>query len=235
MKNFMNLIKGRTSVQDKNQRLEDVAYVVIDTELTGLDEKKDSIVSIGAVKMIGGKIELGNSFYRLVNPKTALTVKSVLIHEITPSEVMQKPDIDSVLSEFLDFCGEDVIVGYCVSIDMEFLNMEAGRINSHEIKNPVVDIQAIFEWALRKAALRNRGDMTMPQQYKLYDIAKHFGISVSGAHNAMIDAFITAQIFQRLIPVLIDSGIRSVGELQKLSEKYKGGDRNNIALGMINF
>ena len=235
MKNFMNLIKGRTSVQDKNQRLEDVAYVVIDTELTGLDEKKNSIVSIGAVKMIGGKIELGNSFYRLVNPKTALTVKSVLIHEITPSEVMQKPDIDSVLSEFLDFCGEDVIVGYCVSIDMEFLNMEAGRINSHEIKNPVVDIQAIFEWALRKAALRNRGDMTMPQQYKLYDIAKHFGISVSGAHNAMIDAFITAQIFQRLIPVLIDSGIRSVGELQKLSEKYKGGDRNNIALGMINF
>jgi len=235
MKNFMNLIKGRTSVQDKNQRLEDVAYVVIDTELTGLDEKKDSIVSIGAVKMIGGKIELGNSFYRLVNPKTALTVKSVLIHEITPSEVMQKPDIDSVLSEFLDFCGEDVIVGYCVSIDMEFLNMEAGRINSHEIKNPVVDIQAIFEWALRKAALRNRGDMTMPQQYKLYDIAKHFGISVSGAHNAMIDAFITAQIFQRLIPVLIDSGIRSIGELQKLSEKYKGGDRNNIALGMINF
>jgi len=231
----MNLIKGRTSVQDKNQRLEDVAYVVIDTELTGLDEKKNSIVSIGAVKMIGGKIELGNSFYRLVNPKTALTVKSVLIHEITPSEVMQKPDIDSVLSEFLDFCGEDVIVGYCVSIDMEFLNMEAGRINSHEIKNPVVDIQAIFEWALRKAALRNRGDMTMPQQYKLYDIAKHFGISVSGAHNALIDAFITAQIFQRLIPVLIDSGIRSVGELQKLSEKYKGGDRNNIALGMINF
>jgi len=235
MKNFMKLIRGRTSVQDKNQSLENVAYVVIDTELTGLDEKKDSIVSIGAVRMIGGKIELGNSFYRLVNPKTALTAKSVLIHEITPSEVMQKPDIDSVLSEFLDFCGEDVIVGYCVSIDMEFLNSESRRISSNEIRNPVVDIQAIYEWALRKAALRDKGDMTMPQQYKLYDIAKHFGISVSGVHNAVIDAFITAQIFQRLIPVLIESGIRSIGELLKLSEKYKGGDRNNIALGISNF
>ena len=121
----MKLITERTSVQGKNQSLEDAAYVVIDTELTGLNGKKDSIVSIGAVRMNGGKIDLSNSFYRLVNPKTALTAKSVLIHEITPSDVMQKPDIDSVLSEFLDFCGEDIIVGFCVSIDMEFLNREA--------------------------------------------------------------------------------------------------------------
>ena len=208
---------------------------MIDTELTGLDEKKDSIVSIGAVRMVGGKIDLGNSFYRLVNPKTALTAKSVLIHEITPSEVMQKPEIDSVLSEFLDFCGEDVIVGYCVSIDMEFLNIETRRIFSHPIMNPVLDVQAIYEWALRKASLRDMGGMTMPQHYKLYDVAKHFGISVNGAHNAIIDAFITAQIFQRLIPVLIESGITSIGELLKLSQKYKGGDRNSIALGISNF
>lgn len=235
MKNFMKLITERTAVQGKNQSLEDAAYVVIDTELTGLDGKKDSIVSIGAVRMLGGKIELGNSFYRLVNPKTALTARSVLIHEITPSDVMQKPDIDSVLSEFLDFCGEDVIVGFCVCIDMEFLNKEARRISGHEIRNPVVDIQAIYEWALRKEALKDMGDMTMPRQYKLYDLAKHFNISVSGAHNAIIDAFITAQIFQRFIPVLIESGIKNVGELLRLSEKYKGGDRNNITPGISNF
>ena len=43
--------------------------VVVDTELTGLDEKKDSIVSIGAVRMTGGRIELGDMFYRLVSPR----------------------------------------------------------------------------------------------------------------------------------------------------------------------
>ena len=48
-------------------------YVVVDTELTGLDEKKDSIVSIGAVRMTGGRIELGDMFYRLVSPRTQLT------------------------------------------------------------------------------------------------------------------------------------------------------------------
>jgi len=231
MIDVMNINRRRTSLQDKSRRLEDVAYVVIDTELTGLDEKRDSIISIGAIRMSGGMIELGNSFYRLVNPRTALTARSIIIHEITPSEVTQKPGIDSVLSEFLDFCGNDVIVGYCTSIDMEFLNRDTKRIMSHEIKNPVLDVQAIQEWV----TLRSRGGIALPKQYKLYDIAKNLGISVNGAHNALIDAFITAQIFQRYIPVLIESGIRSIGELLRLSEKYKGGDRYSTGRGMSNF
>jgi DNA polymerase III subunit epsilon len=235
MINFMKLKNGRRRLQDKNKRLEDVAYVAIDTELTGLNEKKDSIVSIGAVRMTGGRIELGNSFYRMLNPKTALSAKSVIIHEITPLEVMQKPAIESVLAEFLDFCDDAVLVGYCVSIDMGFLNRESKRITSHEMNNPALDIQAIHEWTMKKVALRGRRGTTIPQQYKLYDIAKNFSIPVNGAHNAKIDAYITAQIFQRFIPVLIASGIRSIGELLKLSEEYKGGDRHRIARGMSNF
>ena len=235
MINFMKLMSGSSGLQDKNTRLEDISYVVIDTELTGLNEKKDSIVSLGAVRMTGGRIDLGNSFYRLLNPRTALTAQSVIIHEITPSDIITKPDIDSVLSEFLDFCGDDILVGYCVSIDMGFLNRETRRIKGHGIKNQTLDIQAIQEWALRNAALQGRAGMTIPQQYKLYDIARHFNIPVNGGHNAASDAFITAQIFQRFIPVLKEAGIRSIGELLKLSEKYKGGDRNRLALGMSSF
>jgi DNA polymerase-3 subunit epsilon len=235
MMNFMKLQGGMTRLHDKNARLEDISYVVIDTELTGLNEKKDSIVSIGAVRMTGGRIDLGNSFYRLLNPRTALTAQSVIIHEITPSETIKKPDIDSVLAEFLDFCGDDILVGYCISIDMGFLNRETRRINGHEIKNPVLDIQAIHEWASKNAALQGKEWVTIPKQYKLYDIAKHFNIPVNGAHNAVIDSYITAQIYQRFIPLLREAGITSIGELLKLSEKYKGGDRHRLARGMSSF
>ena len=34
--------------------------------------------------MNGGRIDLGDTFYRLVNPETSLTAESVIIHEITP-------------------------------------------------------------------------------------------------------------------------------------------------------
>jgi len=69
----------------------------------------------------------------------------------------------------------------------------------------------------------------------LYDIAKYYGIEVNGAHNAMIDAFLTAQIFQRFIPILLEAGIRSVGDVLRLSNKLKGGDRFAVNRGISNF
>ena len=58
----MKVMKNRTDKGRTGMALESARYVVIDTELTGLDEKKDSIVSIGAVRMEGGRIEMGDSF-----------------------------------------------------------------------------------------------------------------------------------------------------------------------------
>jgi DNA polymerase III subunit epsilon len=219
----------------KEMLIQNAEYVVVDTELTGLNEKKDSIVSIGAVRMNGGRIDLSDTFYRLLNPETHLTAESVIIHEITPDEVIEKPDIRTVLAEFLRFCDDDIIVGFCVNIDMEFLDREAKRILGHTIPNPVLDIFPIFEWVRSNRVARGDKEIIMPVHYKLYDIAKYYGIEVNGAHNAMIDAFITAQIFQRFIPILLDAGIRSVGDVLSLSTKLKGGDRFAVNHGMSNF
>jgi DNA polymerase III alpha subunit (gram-positive type) len=58
----------------------------------------------------------------------------------------------------------------------------------------------------------------------LYDIARRFGIPVSGAHNSEMDAYITAQVFQRYIPMLSEHGIDSVGALLSAGSPGKGGD-----------
>src|SRR5574337_1308459 len=102
-------------------------YVAIDTELTGLDEKKDSIVSLGGIKMTGGRIELGSTLDRLVSPRTELRADTVVIHEITPSDVQAEPGIDAAMDEFLSFIGSRILVGHFISIDLEFLNREMKR------------------------------------------------------------------------------------------------------------
>ena len=147
---------GLTGRKDKKPQgisaktpITDVRYVVVDTELTGLDEKKDCIVSIGAVRMIGGRIGLGDMFYRLVSPRTKLTADSVVIHEITPSEVAAQPAIETVLAEFLDYAAGDVLVGHFISIDLSFFNREMKRLYGHEISNAVIDTFTLDEW-LRK-------------------------------------------------------------------------------------
>jgi DNA polymerase-3 subunit epsilon len=219
---------------DESTLITDVRFVVVDTELTGLDEKKDSIVSIGAVRMVGGAIDLGDQFYRLVSPKTALKADSVRIHEITPSDVAEQPRIEAALDEFLDYVGNDVLVGHFISIDLSFLNREMKRIHGCELPNPALDTFSIYEW-LRKRQ-RSRDCFTTPiAGYKLHDIIKCFDIPVHGAHNAIMDAFATAQLFQRFIPYLVKAGVQDLGELLKVGTPFEGGDRFSISGEFGNF
>ena len=209
-------------------------YVVLDLELTGLDEKKDSIVSIGAVRMRGGAIDLGHTFYRLVSPGTELKASSVLIHEITPSEVAEEPSIDLVIGEFLDFCGEAVLVGHFVDIDLGFLNRELKRIRGLKLENPAVDTISIYEW-LRKRNKSGSCPTTLFTGYRLYDIVKCYGIPVNGAHNALMDAFTTAQLLQRFFPLLKEAGAIDISDLLTIGIPFKGGDRFGLLGEFGNF
>jgi DNA polymerase-3 subunit epsilon len=227
--------RGRKNIRvDEKAPLGSAPYVVIDTELTGLDEKKDSIVSLGAVRMKDGGIDLGDTFYRLVSPRTELTAQSVVIHEITPSEVAAEPGIADVLGAFLDFCGNAVLVGHFVAIDLDFLNRELKRAGRQKIANPVIDTFSIYEW-LRKRNKTGNCPATLFSGYRLYEIVKYFGIAVNGAHNALMDAFITAQLLQRFFPLLIEAGGKDVGDLLLIGTPFKGGDRFGLLGEFGNF
>ena len=219
---------------DPKTPITDVPYVVLDTELTGLDEKKDSIISVGAVRMHGGKIDLGETFYQLASPKTRLSAQSVVIHEIMPSEVVEKPAIDAVLKEFLSFCGDDVLVGHFISIDLGFINREMKRIYGEEISASALDTFSMYEWLRKRQKCRDC--LATPQAgYRLYDIVKCFSIPVNGAHNALMDAFITAQLFQRFLPLIIEAGAKEIGDLLRIGIPFKGGDRFRLSGEFSNF
>jgi DNA polymerase III alpha subunit (gram-positive type) len=69
----------------------------------------------------------------------------------------------------------------------------------------------------------------------LHDIIKCFDIPVHGAHNAIMDAFATAQLFQRFIPYLVKAGVQDLGELLKVGTPFEGGDRFSISGEFGNF
>lgn len=215
--------------EDLGTPIDKVRYVVIDSELTGLNPKKDSIVSLGAIRMSGTRILLGQTFYKLVSPRSKLTGESVVIHGITPAEVAEEPLIDSVLPEFLDFCGADIMVGYMPEIDFAFINREAKHIFGEVVRNPVIDVLALDIWRKRRIGEAHSSHPS------LYDIAKGLDVPVKGAHNAIADAFITAQILQRLLPVLKDLGVKSLGELLAVCNPAKGGDRFRLSFKFGNF
>ena len=218
---------------DKNTPIFEAPYVVIDTELTGLDGDKDSIVSVGAVRMTGGRIDLGDSFYRLVKPTARITPASVMIHEITPADVAMEPAIDGVLDEFLAFCRGDIVVGYCIAIDLEFIDRELKRLHRAAFTNPALDIRSLCNRVRRR--LPSLETMArIADNARLHEIAAGFDIPIDGAHNAVMDAFITAQLLQRLLPLLHKTGIERVGDLLQAGHPSRQYDVYESAGGMYN-
>ncbi len=193
-------------------------YVVMDTELTGLDVKKDSIVSVGAVAMAGGRIILGETFYEMVCPETALRSESIVVHGIMPSEVAGKPSFGAVLDDFLKFCEGAVIVGHFLSLDLAFLNKEMKRLQGRKFRYPVADTLRVHEW-MQDHSRGARGQYDACEENKdLFSMAKKYQIQVSAAHNALMDAFITAQLFQRFLSFLPALGVRTVKDLLRIAK-----------------
>jgi DNA polymerase-3 subunit epsilon len=212
------------SLHEHTGLISDASFVVIDSELTGLNERKDSIVSLGAVRMTGARIAIGETFYRLIKPKAALTRESVIIHGITPSEVADERDSSSVLEEFAVFCGNRIIVGHCVAIDFEFIDREMRRVLGARLKNQILDTAALFTWMACRNVLQ-RCTENPPREPELYRLAQCLDISVSEAHHALMDAYVTAQVFQRFLPLLIEEGISTIGDLVRIGDPLGGGDR----------
>ena len=207
---------------DRSTPIKEMSYVVLDTELTGLDEKKDSIVSMGAVRMTGGRIDVGDSFYRMVNPERALTKES------------SEAGIGKALSEFMEYSGGDVLVGHCISIDLEFIQRAMQKTSGMGLQNTALDTLSIYEWT-RFRERHISGESGSRADLSLSRIAEGLGIPVRGSHNALMDAFITAQVFQVFISKLSSAGVLSIGELLDLGNPFRGGESFTLSCETGNF
>ena len=215
-------------------RVEDARFTVLDTELTGLDDGKDDIVSIGAVRMRGGRLSVGGSFYELVNPTAVLDGKSVVIHRITPSQIEEKPPIDAVLPAFLDYLGDTVVVGHCLTIDLNFLNREARRVVGAPLANPALDTMSLYGW-LRHRQPEHPAFQLPLSGLSLFRLAEAFEIHVEKAHTALGDAYVTAQLLQRFLPMMAAQGVTHLADLLRIGDPRRQVENLTAPGGQMHF
>lgn len=195
-----------------NQRIKNLRFVVLDLETTGLSLTRDHVVSMAAYRVVEGRILLGDTFNSLVNPDRTIPSSAVRIHGIMPSMVARAPLLEEVFDQFLCYLGTDILVGYHVKFDLNFLNICMQQRFGFPLQNLVIDAmllcrKILFPGHLRSYALRLKGDQDLDA------VAKHFGIQIHERHSALGDALATAMIFQRILAELEQTG---PGQLRNL-------------------
>ena len=203
---------------DIKRPIGDADFVAFDTELTGLDFKRDSIISVGAVRLRGGRILPGQSFYRLVRPDSELKSQGVVIHELTHSDLEKADPASEVLKDFVEFIGDAVLIGHFVFIDVNFVTRAMKRLFGIGLQSPAVDTSSLHDWLYENDSRFARHHSGMTLKTDLFSLARKYGIEVEKAHNAMYDAYITAQLFQRFLPFLPECGVRNVKDLISMSK-----------------
>lgn len=188
--------------------LKELRYVVFDTETTGLSPSDgDELLSIGAVRVVNGRIMRGETYDQLIDPGKKIPKASIRFHGITDDHVKHKPPAEQVLPQFHRFCGRSVLVAYNAAFDMKFLELKE-KESGVSFTNPVLDI------LLLSAFLHDH-----TPDHSLGATAERFGIEVSDRHTALGDALTTGAILLAMLDPLEERGIVTLGDALKVSSK----------------
>ncbi len=167
--------------------------VVFDTETTGLNPKKDDILSIGAVKIKNNKIITSQTFELFVKYEKEINHESIKIHKIRPVDLVDAIDIDKAIELFLDFIGDLPLVGYYLEFDVAMINKYVKPKLGYKLKNKQIEVSEIYYD--REIKFIPQGNIDL----RFDTILKKCEVPNMGAHNAVNDAIMTAMIYLKLI------------------------------------
>ena len=185
-----------------------VRFVVLDSETTGLDARKDRLITIGAVVVRSDEILLEDSFEALI--KIEHNRQSVTVHGITRDESQAGLDEPEALRQLLDYLGDGVIVGHHIMHDVETLNVAYERHWGFELKNRSLDTMDLTLNLERDGAFAGRPEI---RSFSLDSLCELFDVKPHDRHTAPGDAFITAQIFLHLLASARKHGRETLGAL----------------------
>lgn len=192
---------GSTLAEAGNEPLEKVPFVVLDTETTGLNPERDRILSIGALRLQGGRILVRDAL-ELYLQQEHFDSHSVPIHGILREDMHPRIPEAEALRRLVAYIGDAVIVGHHISFDMNVLHRAMVRQGVKPLSNPCLDTGLLYRKTLLKTPLLRKKEF-----YTLDDLARRFDLPCTDRHTALGDAFLTAMALAHILELLKAKGI----------------------------
>tara|TARA_R110002167_G_scaffold83901_1_gene228319 strand:+ start:134 stop:841 length:708 start_codon:yes stop_codon:yes gene_type:complete len=197
-----------------------VRFVSLDCETTGTDAKKDRLITMGAITVRDGEILLEDQFEVML--RISHNTSAVLVHGITAEEAAREGvEEEAALRGFLEFLEDGVIVGHHIGFDVEVIQRACQRCFGIDLSNRWIDTMELtlhLEDAGAFEAFRDGLNTRNPfRDFSLDGLCKQFHIAPHDRHTAAGDAFITAQIFLKLLRMARHYDRTTLGQI---AERY---------------
>jgi DNA polymerase III subunit epsilon len=159
-------------------------FAALDFETTGLDRRRDAIVSFGVVPVRGGRVVIGEAVHELVRPNVPSSPESMRVHGILPGDLANARSLPEAAETLRRALNGRFLVTWFASVEIAFLRRLYGGRRSWI--NRTIDVrQMVIEL--------ERLDQDVRQS--LSSAAEHYGVPVANPHEALDDAMVTAQLF----------------------------------------
>jgi DNA polymerase-3 subunit epsilon len=196
-------------------------WVVIDTETSGLDTARSKLISIGAVAIEDDAIIVDSSFEVVLRQEIASPRENIELHGVGAAAQAGGEDPPHALVRFLEFVRKDPLVAYHVTFDAAFLRRAIKTQLGMRFDGEWLDIAVLAPLKFSDLARGGRG---------LDRWFARFGIDPGARHNALADAFATAQLFQIAARRAAHDGQRRLCDLLMLAGEHvstmmRDGDR----------
>lgn len=203
-----DFVKNASKPIPGQRAISQLEFVVLDTETSGLNSQKDQILSFGAVKIIRKSIVISSAveWYPEIEVKGE---RAATIHGLVKTSNQLEHSI--FMKKITDYLGGAILVGHHVGFDLEMLLQLGRRFGLDTFPNSVIDTQN-FALRLEQGPQADFGQFR-PEEYSLDRVCERYNIPLEDRHTASGDAFLTAQLFLKLLQLAQKKGINTYQEL----------------------
>jgi len=173
-----------------SQDFREVEYVAVDLETTGLDARRDQILSIGWVQLTGNRIDLATARHRLVRVHGDIPAATAVIHQITDDLAATGNELSAALPEFLHDLRGRVMIAHHARVEQSFLGAACKQLWGQGLLVRTVDTQAIARRTFERRQIAFKGS-----DLRLHALGERYNLPRYGAHNALSDALAAAELF----------------------------------------
>jgi len=167
-----------------------IGYVALDFETTGLNPRRDHILSLGWVVVENVCLLLGTAEHRIIRLDCDIPAESAAIHRITDDQSATGETLNRALAALFATLTGRVLIVHHASIERGFLAATCRRLYGYPPPLRIIDTEVVA-----RRVLDRRQIIYQASELRLHALAERYNLPRLNAHNALSDAIVTAELF----------------------------------------